>query len=72
MDDTFKGYNMTIFAYGQTNSGKTYTMFGSDWDVAQIKRRKKRKQSFYHSIEQDKNTAGIIPRLLFQLFKVKK
>lgn len=24
------GYNVTIFAYGQTSSGKTYTMRGSD------------------------------------------
>ncbi|CAF4483394.1 unnamed protein product, partial [Rotaria magnacalcarata] len=24
------GYNSTIFAYGQTNSGKTYTMLGPD------------------------------------------
>jgi len=32
--DTFNGYNMTILTYGQTNSGKTYTMFGSDWDAS--------------------------------------
>lgn len=24
------GYNGTLFAYGQTASGKTYTMFGMD------------------------------------------
>lgn len=24
------GYNGTLFAYGQTASGKTYTMFGTD------------------------------------------
>ena len=24
------GYNVTIFAYGQTSSGKTHTMRGSD------------------------------------------
>jgi kinesin family member 5 len=30
IDDVFKGFNGTIFAYGQTNSGKTYTMAGSD------------------------------------------
>ena len=23
-----KGYNVTIFAYGQTSSGKTHTMYG--------------------------------------------
>ena len=26
--DVLKGYNGTIFAYGQTSSGKTHTMFG--------------------------------------------
>jgi Tfp pilus assembly pilus retraction ATPase PilT len=25
-----QGYNGTIFAYGSTGSGKTYTMFGND------------------------------------------
>ena len=28
VDDVLKGYNGTIFAYGQTSSGKTYTMEG--------------------------------------------
>ncbi|CAH0562472.1 unnamed protein product [Brassicogethes aeneus] len=27
---TLEGFNSTIFAYGQTSSGKTYTMLGSD------------------------------------------
>ncbi|XP_067424353.1 centromere-associated protein E [Emydura macquarii macquarii] len=31
-----KGYNGTIFAYGQTASGKTYTMMGSDKSVGII------------------------------------
>jgi hypothetical protein len=26
----FEGYNMTILAYGQTSSGKTYTMMGPE------------------------------------------
>ncbi len=30
IDDVLNGYNGTILAYGQTSSGKTYTMFGSD------------------------------------------
>jgi type II secretory ATPase GspE/PulE/Tfp pilus assembly ATPase PilB-like protein len=29
-DQFMEGYNGTIFAYGSTGSGKTYTMFGSD------------------------------------------
>ena len=34
LDQVLKGYNGTIFAYGQTASGKTYTMQGIDhYDV---------------------------------------
>lgn len=29
-DKFIEGYNGTIFAYGSTGSGKTYTMFGQD------------------------------------------
>ena len=28
IDQAIEGYNGTIFAYGQTNSGKTYTITG--------------------------------------------
>jgi hypothetical protein len=27
----FNGINCSLFTYGQTNSGKTFTMFGSEW-----------------------------------------
>jgi len=28
--DTLNGFNGTVFTYGQSGSGKTYTMFGTD------------------------------------------
>lgn len=31
VDAAVDGYNSTIFAFGQTNSGKTYTISGHDW-----------------------------------------
>ena len=30
IDDVLSGYNGTIFTYGQSGSGKTYTMYGTD------------------------------------------
>ena len=29
VEDSFKGYNGTVFAYGQTGCGKTHTMVGN-------------------------------------------
>ncbi|KAK0630196.1 P-loop containing nucleoside triphosphate hydrolase protein [Bombardia bombarda] len=52
MDEMLAGYNCTIFAYGQTGTGKTYTMSGD--------------MSSTMGILPD--TAGIIPRVLHSLF----
>jgi len=30
IEDIFSGFNGTIFAYGQTGAGKTFTMMGED------------------------------------------
>lgn len=37
MDDILNGYNGTVFAYGQTGAGKSYTMMGSDIDDEETK-----------------------------------
>lgn len=47
------GYNCTIFAYGQTGTGKTYTMSGDMDDTFGLL----------------SDAAGIIPRVLHSLFK---
>ncbi|KAL2816272.1 P-loop containing nucleoside triphosphate hydrolase protein [Aspergillus granulosus] len=47
------GYNCTIFAYGQTGTGKTYTMSGDMTDTLGIL----------------SDNAGIIPRVLYSLFE---
>lgn len=46
------GYNSTIFAYGQTSSGKTYTMTGDD----------------LNGVSSSSSSAGIIPRTATALF----
>lgn len=35
VDDILNGYNGTVFAYGQTGAGKSYTMMGTDMDDAE-------------------------------------
>ncbi|KAJ5782029.1 hypothetical protein N7457_003803 [Penicillium paradoxum] len=52
VDEMLAGYNCTIFAYGQTGTGKTYTMSGDMTDTLGI-------------LSDD---AGIIPRALYSLF----
>ena len=47
-----QGYNCTIFAYGQTGTGKTYTMSGNMSDLSGLL----------------SESAGIIPRVLHSLF----
>lgn len=53
LDEMLQGYNCTVFAYGQTGTGKTYTMSG---DIEMIG-------------NQLSENAGIIPRTLVALFK---
>lgn len=55
IEEVLKGYNCTVFAYGQTGTGKTYTMEGE-------------RNSSNCSWEEDP-AAGIIPRSLHQLFE---
>ncbi|KAK9469747.1 P-loop containing nucleoside triphosphate hydrolase protein [Lipomyces arxii] len=52
LEEALSGYNCTIFAYGQTGTGKTYTMSGDINDT-------------YGTFAHD---AGIIPRVMYKLF----
>lgn len=55
INDVLKGYHCTVFAYGQTGTGKTYTIEGE-------------RSNKLIPWEQDA-LAGIIPRSLFNIFK---
>ena len=62
-----KGYNGTIFAYGQSGSGKTYSMLGPDEVVDVIKKGvAKRNQVVPQDIQA---LYGVIPRSIFDIFK---
>lgn len=52
--DFLQGINVTILAYGQTGTGKTYTMSGMDNN---------------NVLDENSDIAGIIPRLLYELFE---
>ncbi|KAH7320020.1 P-loop containing nucleoside triphosphate hydrolase protein [Stachybotrys elegans] len=52
LEEMLAGYNCTIFAYGQTGTGKTYTMSGD----------------MTNTMGMMSDEAGIIPRVLQQLF----
>ncbi|ANB11921.1 Kip1p [Sugiyamaella lignohabitans] len=58
LEEMLQGFNCTVFAYGQTGTGKTYTMTG---DIDSIGKSES-------SGRPEENT-GIIPRILFNLFK---
>jgi len=51
-----QGYNCTVFAYGQTGTGKTYTMEGGEG------------RDDPNTTWENDPTAGIVPRALAQLF----
>src|SRR5436309_14982790 len=53
VNQMLSGYNCTIFAYGQTGTGKTYTMSGDMADTLGLL----------------SDAAGIIPRVLYWLFQ---
>jgi kinesin family protein 11 len=53
LEEMLAGYNCTIFAYGQTGTGKTYTMSGDMSDTLGML----------------SDAAGIIPRVLYWLFQ---
>ncbi|XP_033206918.2 kinesin-like protein Klp61F [Bombus vancouverensis nearcticus] len=54
LEQVLAGYNCTVFAYGQTGTGKTYTMEGINND----------RTLYWHS----DSSAGMIPRSLSHLF----
>ncbi|XP_030058868.1 kinesin-like protein KIF11 isoform X2 [Microcaecilia unicolor] len=56
LDEVIMGYNCTVFAYGQTGTGKTFTMEGERSPDAEF------------TWEEDP-LAGIIPRTLHQIFE---
>ncbi|KAL0249435.1 hypothetical protein GEMRC1_004667 [Eukaryota sp. GEM-RC1] len=65
VQDVLDGYNSTIMAYGQTGTGKSFTIFGpgSDWE-----RPEERKSSRKPDDPPPFSQCGIVPRAILQIF----
>jgi kinesin family member 11 len=73
VQDVLDGYNCTVFAYGQTGTGKTHTMQGTResiaCDIAASNRLgTTRTSSGGHAMQQLSAEAGMIPRAAQQVF----
>ena len=63
VEEVLEGFNCTIFAYGQTGTGKTHTMEGyHDWDDASSS---ESSSSFADAMP---SNAGVIPRAMSHIF----
>ena len=74
------GVNCTIFTYGQTGTGKTYTMFGADWtniekyegmSITNVKNENKQEEILNYNdimINPFSEENGIIPRAVNFIF----
>ena len=61
--DFINGYNVTIFAYGKTGSGKTFSMTGPETVTDSLK------DDFSNIPESTQKLFGIIPRACIQIFQ---
>lgn len=64
VDAVLKGFNSTVFAYGQTGTGKTFTMEGKS-DVARTK-------DGASTADASSGEVGVIPRIIHELFHLAK
>ena len=71
--DVLKGYNGTILAYGQTGTGKTFTIFGpgTHWEFEAKKIKANQESAFIYTHEgcfEPSQYSGVIPRAVHQIF----
>ena len=70
VDSALAGYNATIFAYGQTGTGKTYTMEGHNLEGAGAEKGDRSGSgSRSSSPAPEPESRGIIPRAIEQIFQ---
>ncbi len=78
LDEALQGFNVTVFAYGQTGAGKSYTMFGDVSDTSNYTSSNrsitaKRASGALPSYDPTKtDQRGVIPHFCDQLFEYTK
>eukprot|EP00941_MAST-03F_sp_MAST-3F-sp1_P002613 g2613.t1 len=69
IDASLEGYNSTVFAYGQTGTGKTHTMLGVDiWNMGSSTQLAK--SEAIDAVVANEDLWGLIPRSMKQIFRV--
>lgn len=76
-ESALNGYNGTIFVYGQTGAGKTYTLLGKNNEIENKKRTNRERMNDSSDIDESYNDeeisitelSGILPRTIDFLFK---
>ena len=66
LESSIEGYNCTIFTYGQTGTGKTYTMLGYDlWGLAIDQEHSQNSQTNIHDvIASEEEQYGVVPKTM--------
>jgi hypothetical protein len=72
-DYTLQGYNGTIFVYGQTGAGKTYTLLGPKFSNSSTFTSEELNNSFARFYKKkEEESRGILPRVIDYLFDKRK
>jgi hypothetical protein len=70
VEDILLGYNGTILAYGQTGTGKTFTIFGPGSWEPELRKKPERPMSYDMNCDWTQDPqGGVIPRAVDQLFQ---
>jgi hypothetical protein len=69
-DSTLQGYNGTIFVYGQTGAGKTYTLLGPNFSHSTKLSTEELDNSFERFYrKKEEESRGLLPRVIDYLFE---
>ncbi|GKT24868.1 Kinesin like protein, partial [Aduncisulcus paluster] len=68
VEDVLRGFNSTVLAYGQTATGKTYTVFGPQREVLAALPKSTMLSGGQYGVDDLPDQAGLIPRCVVHLF----